>query len=63
MDLKDLFSELTTQPTKNEPRRYHHSHHESDKWSDIMRQILKQSREERLKREKIFGKPKSKYHD
>ena len=62
MNLKDLYSELTTSLTKNEPRPYHH-YDAGEKWSDIMRQVLKQLREERLKREKIFGKPKSKYHD
>jgi hypothetical protein len=62
MDLKDLYSKLTIIPTENEPRPHHHSD-TGEKWSDIIRQILKQSREDRLEREKIFGKPKSKYHD
>jgi hypothetical protein len=72
MNKEDLFSEmfLSNKPKKEwNPemeegfRDTHHSHHyDEGGWSDLWKQISKRAKEERLQREKIFGKPQSKYH-
>jgi hypothetical protein len=69
MDMNKLFSEmfLSNKPKKEwtpaiEERFVDTHHYEEGGWSEIWKQISKRAREERLQREKIFGKPKSKYH-
>jgi hypothetical protein len=71
MNTNELFSEFMNSKKPKEEwtpdmeekfRDTHQSHYDEGGWSDIWKQISKQQREQRLQQEKVFGKPKSKYH-
>ena len=70
MNMNELFSEFLKSnhsnkewtPEMEDARRMHTNSHDDGGWSELMKQISKEARENRLKREKVFGKPQSKYH-
>ena len=71
MDMNELFSEFMKSnnskkewtPEMEDNRRMHTNPYDDGGWSEFWKRVSKQRREERLKREKVFGKPKSKYHN
>ena len=63
-ELKELFKELlfSTRETRSEDDRRRPHDDGSYEWNQMMRSITQQSTKRRLKLEKKFGKPRSKYH-
>lgn len=59
-DLRNIREEWT--PEMEDARRMHTSPYDDGGWSELWKRLSKQMREKRLKREKVFGKPQSKYH-
>lgn len=70
MDMNELFSEWMKSdhskkewtPEMEDTRRMHTSPYDGGGWSELWKRLSKQMREERRKKEKVFGKPQSKYH-
>ena len=69
--MNELFSEFMKSndskkewtPEMEDTRRMHTSpYDEENTFSELWKRLSKQMREERLKRENVFGKPQSKYH-
>ena len=63
-ELKELFKELlsNTRETRSEDDRRRPHQEDSIEWIHMMNTMNQQVTERRLKLEKKFGKPRSKYH-
>ena len=63
-ELKELFKELlsNTRETRSDDDRRRPHYDGSNEWNQMMNTISQLSNERRLKLEKKFGKPRSKYH-
>ena len=63
-ELKELFKELlsNTRETRSEDDRRRPHQEDSNEWIQMMNTMNQQVTERRLKLEKKFGKPRSKYH-
>ena len=63
-ELKELFKELlsNTRETRSEDDRRRPHQEDSIEWIQMMNTMNQQVTERRLKLEKKFGKPRSKYH-
>ena len=62
MNKEELFKTMFLSNKGIEGRFRDTPHYDDGGWSDLWKQISKQAREERLEREKVFGKTMSKYH-
>lgn len=70
MNMNEVFSEWMKSndsnkewtPEMEDSRRMHTSPYDEVSSSELWTRLSKEMRGERLKREKVFGKPQSKYH-
>ena len=62
MNKEELFTEFLKSNKRNDDSRRTHSYDDTPQFSALLKEVMKQAREERLEREKVFGKPRSKYH-
>lgn len=70
MNMNELFSKFLKSndsnkewtPEMEDSRRMHASPYDDGGWSELWTRLSKKMREDRLERERVFGKSQSKYH-